>query len=430
MSLSDRLRGILKSGPPPVAPVAAVQRQSVNRRSIDSTLGGAWLEDNGGRCLMVERTIGADETYGASLVGTFADTVGRRSGHLNLFMRQAPSRLPLLFFDLETTGLSGGAATYAFLVGCGWFNAAGAFVTRQYVVADVGDERAVLQRAAEHFRDAGSLVSFNGKSFDAPLLEMRCAYHRLPWAGEGVPHFDLVHPARRFWGRGSLENAGCSLALLEQRQLRAARDRNVPGFEIPARYFNFVRTGDATLLEDVLEHNRRDLLSLAGVTASLLELIDAGAEAVDDAAAALALGRTYSDVRLDEPARAAFRRAVELAEEHRVSADVRIEALRGLAIAERRARNFAGAAACWRRLLTDRACPSRITREAAEALAVHHEHRERDLAAARSFAMQSLTGNAGATWNRAVAHRVCRLDRKMRAIEPAAARLWEEPSPQ
>jgi len=346
---------------------------------------------------------------------------------MDLFMRPTSARLPLLFFDLETTGLSGGAGTYAFLVGCGWFNDASAFVTRQYLVADMAEERGVLERVGTHVRDAGSLVSFNGKSFDAPLLELRCAYHRLPWAGSGVPHFDLVHPARRFWGRGALESVGCSLTSLEQRQLCATREGDVAGFEVPARYFNYVRTGDAAPLAAVLEHNRRDLLSLAGLTASLLELIDGGVQAVNDAAAALALGRTYADARFEEAARAAFRRALDLADGHAVMAALRIDILRWLAIAERRGRNFPAAAACWRRLLNDRACPEHLRREAAEALAVHHEHRERNFAAARSFALQSLTGNARASWNQAIAHRVNRLDRKLRAVEPAAATLWAEP---
>jgi uncharacterized protein YprB with RNaseH-like and TPR domain len=371
--------------------------------------------------------MGADEPYGGGRVGAFADTLQRHCRHLDLFMRPLSAPLPLLFFDLETTGLSGGAGTYAFLVGCGWFNQAGDFVTRQYFVADLADERAVLERVAAHVRGAGSLVSFNGKSFDAPLLELRCAYHRLPWAGSGVPHFDLVHPARRFWGRGALESVGCSLASLEQRELHATREGDVAGFEIPARYFNYVRTGDAAPLVAVLEHNRRDLLSLAGVTASLLQLIDGGVQAVNDAGAALGLGRTYVDVRLEEPARCAFRRALDLADAQGTSAALRIDILRWLASAERRTRNFGAAAVCWRRLLNDASCPEHIKREAAEALAVHHEHRERDFAAARSFALQSLKGNARAAWNQAVAHRVNRLERKLRAVEPAAAMLWAEP---
>ena len=118
-----------------------------------------------------------------------------------------------MFFDLETTGLSGGAGTLAFLVGCGWFDADGAFVTRQYVLARSGDERPMLQVLADQFATAGSLVSFNGKSFDAPLLESRFLFHRLEWLGGRLPHLDILHPARRFWRAEPVggEVSSCSL---------------------------------------------------------------------------------------------------------------------------------------------------------------------------------------------------------------------------
>ena len=106
-----------------------------------------------------------------------------------------------MFFDLETTGLSGGAGTLAFLVGCGWFEDDGAFVTRQFLLARHADERMLLEAVAAELARAGALVSFNGKSFDAPLLESRYLFHRLPWSGREMPHVDVLHPARRFWKR-------------------------------------------------------------------------------------------------------------------------------------------------------------------------------------------------------------------------------------
>ena len=87
-----------------------------------------------------------------------------------------------MFFDLETTGLSGGAGTLAFLVGCGWFDDDGGFVTRQFLLARHADERALLEAVAAELARAGALVSFNGKSFDAPLLETRYLFHRLDWS--------------------------------------------------------------------------------------------------------------------------------------------------------------------------------------------------------------------------------------------------------
>ena len=165
-----------------------------------------------------------------------ADTVGRRSGHLNLFMRQAPSRPPLLFFDLETTGLSGGAATYAFLVGCGWFDAGGAFVTRQYMRCRCRRRTAVLTWPPTFRVPAASSASTASRS---TRRCSKCAVPTIVCHGPArvVPHSISSSGAPVLGPQPARERrllAGAS----EQRQLRAARDRDVPGFEIPARYFN------------------------------------------------------------------------------------------------------------------------------------------------------------------------------------------------
>ena len=120
------------------------------------------------------------------------------------------------------------------------------------------------------FRDAGALVSFNGKSFDAPVLETRYLFHRLGGRSAQLPHVDMLHPARQFWqrdgdGRTGDGESGCSLVRARRACARRPRAGDVPGFEIPARYFQFMRTGDARPLAAVLEHNRLDLLSLAGL---------------------------------------------------------------------------------------------------------------------------------------------------------------------
>src|SRR5207344_2229183 len=89
------------------------------------------------------------------------------------------------------------------LVGCAWFDDDGSFVTRQFLLVRHADERLLLEAVAAELGRAGALVSFNGKSFDAPLLEGRYLFHRLPWSGRAMPHVDVLHPARRFWRPGS-----------------------------------------------------------------------------------------------------------------------------------------------------------------------------------------------------------------------------------
>src|SRR6266511_2693124 len=261
-SLSDRIRGIVAPGP--IGP-GLHQRLAPSFQSPDlSCLNGEWRDG----CFVVERRWEPAARHGREAVGTFAECLEDASADAALYSVDAKG--PFLFFDLETTGLSGGAGTHAFLVGCGWFEE-GAFVTRQFLMTRYADERPMLERVAGELTRGGALVSFNGKSFDAPLLETRYLFHRLAWPGNGAAHVDVLHPARRFWGEGE-----CSLGALERQVLGTRRAGDIPGFEIPARYFQFVRSGDARPLTAVLEHNRLDLLSLAALTSRACDLARTG----------------------------------------------------------------------------------------------------------------------------------------------------------
>ncbi len=260
---------------------------------------------------------------------------------------------------------------------------------------------------------ATGVVSFNGKSFDLPLLETRYLFHRMQTPFAGLPHVDMLHPARRLWRASDDEAAGtmasCRLSVLEQALCGVAREGDVAGFEIPARYFNYVRSGDARSLEAVFEHNRLDLVSLALLTARASRLLDEGPDAARTAREALGLGRLYERGELWDLACEAYTRAIGL------PADVltRAEALRSYAVLCRRQRRFVDAASAWQRLVDLRRCPPHIMREATEALAVHHEHRIRDLRVARQFALQSLRLEATVSRRHAVRHRLARLERKL-----------------
>jgi len=395
--------------------------------TIEGVLGGEWRNREQARSFVVRRRFDPDAAYGRSRVGEFGSRLSEAQRGASLLANGAP-RVPFMFFDLETTGLSGGAGTHAFLVGCAWFDADGAFVIEQHLMTDYAAERGMLTFVAEDLARAGALVTFNGKSFDAPVIETRYLFHRLSSPCSQIPHVDVLHPARRFWGGDPL--LGCSLIALERQLLGAQRVGDVPGVEIPGRYFQFIRTGDAQPLAEVFEHNRLDLLSLAGLTARLLALVTDGPGKTDDEREALALGRIYERAN-DTRAEAAYERALELATgalqrggRRRSGAEgalspqgVRIEALRALALTLRRARRFAEAAVRWRQLVDLPGCPQPIRREATEALAIHHEHRERDLSAARMFALKSLEVGAETAWGDAVRHRLARIERKMMVSE-------------
>ena len=458
-SLADRIRGIVRphaageTGLPllPAHPNLTNPPDSVDPPDpsgpravpvLERALDGQWRDG----CFVVEQRRAPASRHGKEAVGQVAARLDQTAADAALLTHGKPAEPPFLFLDLETTGLSGGAGTLAFLVGCGWFDGDGSFVTRQFLLTRFQDERALLERVAAELATAGALVSFNGKSFDAPLLETRFLFHRLDWSGGRLPHVDVLHPARRFWtpGRGSPKGLpyasdehdavlqpfraaeGCSLQRLERQIVGARRSGDIPGFQIPARYFQFVRSGDAAPLRTILEHNRLDLLTLAALTARLLHLTRTGPDGARDAREALALGHVYASAGLDDRARDAYRRALARCRSPRGAYDlVRIDALRRLACACRRGRLFDDAAECWLELLEIRGCPPLLEREATAALAIHNEHRRRDLGAAKEYALRTLEAGEAPAWKAAAQHRIARLDRKLTLAQESRTLLFE-----
>ena len=409
MSLADRVRGILKPPEGTDLPEAGVVRacRPVSQGSAEQAIGGEWRTGSGGRHFVVERRFDATRQHGRGSVSDLADRLREHAAYASLLAGGAAPRLPFLFLDLETTGLSGGAGTFAFLVGCASFTNNGVFVAKQHLMISPADEPAMLHAVANELESAGALVSFNGKSFDAPVLETRYLFHRLAWPAARLPHVDALHPARHFWS----EPGGCSLTTLESQVLGARRTGDVSGMEIPARYCQFLRTGDARPLGAVLEHNCLDLLSLAGLTARLLELLAGGPSSTRSAREALALGRMYRRSGMDSRAHEAFVRALELTSAG--WSDVHTAALHELALSDRHARRYEDAAVRWQALVDSVHSPALVRRAAAEALAIHHEHRVRNLSAARTFALKSLETPGGPAWRDAVRRRLTRIDRKL-----------------
>jgi tetratricopeptide (TPR) repeat protein len=228
--------------------------------------------------------------------------------------------------------------------------------------------------------------------------------------------------------RAGAAGEGCRLTTLERALFDVRRVGDVPGFEIPLRYFQFLRTGDAGLIEDVLEHNRLDLISTAAVMAHALGLAREGPDACRDGREQLGLGRLYE--RAGDRDRAV--RAYELAaRETNDDRDVRRHALARLASMLRREARFDEAADAWTGVLaladadsyeSGAASFGALERRAVEALAIHHEHRARNLTSARRYA-QALRSAATGRARTDADHRLGRLDRKLKAAEPSLD--WE-----
>jgi uncharacterized protein YprB with RNaseH-like and TPR domain len=174
-----------------------------------------------------------------------------------------PTRL--LLFDTETTGLAGGTGTRAFMIGVAdWHD--GQFRERQLLISTLAAESAMLDCFASWLRPDSVLVSYNGKSYDAPLLKTRFRLHQRICPLAHLTHLDLLHPVRRRW-RGVWEN--CRLATVERQLLRVVREDDLPGSEAPAAWLGFLRGGSAAPLHRVAHHNSQDLRSLGGILGHL-----------------------------------------------------------------------------------------------------------------------------------------------------------------
>ena len=175
-----------------------------------------------------------------------------------------------IFLDTETTGLAGGAGTYVFLVGVGYFEG-DQFCVRQYFMRDYNEERALLSALNDLLANFKAVVTYNGKTFDLPLMESRYIMSGMKMSLKDPYHFDLLYPARRLWKR-RLEN--CSLSTVEREILKVIRDDDVPGYLIPEIYFSYLRTKDARALKQVFEHNLQDILSLVALVSRMCFLVE------------------------------------------------------------------------------------------------------------------------------------------------------------
>jgi uncharacterized protein YprB with RNaseH-like and TPR domain len=167
----------------------------------------------------------------------------------------------VLAFDTETTGLAGGTGTRAFMIGAAHWHGDALHVRQLYITAMSG-EPAMLRAFAEWIDPSTVLLSYNGKSYDAPLLATRYRLARMPNPLSGLAHIDLLHPMRRRY-RHVWEN--CRLATAERQLLDVLREDDLPGSEAPRAWLSYLRGGASTNLKRVAEHNRQDLLSLAGL---------------------------------------------------------------------------------------------------------------------------------------------------------------------
>jgi hypothetical protein len=287
----------------------------------------------------------------------------------------APDLARAAFVDAETTGLAGGTGTYAFLVGLGTFED-GSFRLRQFFLAHLGGEAAMLAAVSDVLASRRAIVSFNGRRFDLPLLETRFTLSRIPPMGLGLPHLDLLYPARRLFRR---RLSSCRLTYLEEALLGVQRGDDLPSWMIPSLYFDYVQP-----LSAVFRHNALDILSLVALLAHLGRLVSGKPPADPDDCFALA--RWDDSERRLADAVPLYETALGCSSQQ----DMRTVSLRRLARLYRRLGRWDDLA----RVMQEEAGGDRPPSHRLEALvelAKLEEHRHRDYAAAEILAQQALT---------------------------------------
>jgi uncharacterized protein YprB with RNaseH-like and TPR domain len=294
-----------------------------------------------------------------------------------------------LFLDTETTGLAGGTGTYAFLVGLGWWDADG-LQTEQLFMRDFAEEHSVLHELAARIAERPILVTFNGKSFDWPLLENRFTMTRAIPTPRLAAHLDLLHPARALWKLrlGSVRLVELERHVLDAPRLGWHREDDVVSALIPQHYFDYLRGGPAEPLIGVVRHNQMDLRGLAALFGKI-DMLLAEENRPDQEVDSLDLfGLSRFLQRRGDPdrAHAACAQALNLG----LPAEFRPQARRELALLAKRRGDHESAAALWHELAAELNGNDHDGIHACEQLAIHYERRVRDFARAAEFAQLAL----------------------------------------
>ena len=360
--------------------------------------GGRIEENEAGSYFVVDQVYPFSYKHGTVEIGRILD---HSPTHLIDYVNEAlpDSFRDCLLIDTETTGLAG-AGTIAFMIGVGFFDGE-AFVVRQYFARDFSDETALLLDLAELIERFPYLISFNGKTFDIPLLKTRFMMCRLDEPFSVLPHLDLLHPARRVWRR-RLQSV--SLGNLEDKLLGIGRTHeDVPGWMIPGMYHQYVQTGDAREMLRVFYHNRLDIVSMVTLAHTLCHLI-AAPDLAEHASDLYSLGKWQHDLGLPI-AEAYLRQAASMEADIETWHATLLEIGRILKRQDRRD----AAVPLWMQVAhtTDNIIDAHIE------LAKYFEWHDPDLSVARDWTIRAINLTTDSYFFELLDHRLKRLDRKL-----------------
>jgi uncharacterized protein YprB with RNaseH-like and TPR domain len=401
-SLADKLKslGVKTASSLPTPP-------KVVSHTIDFVVAGSFRATPRGEAFIAEQTFSEDYLHGKtspysvpsrSVISQWANDVRIAELPINKFA----------FLDTETSGMAGGTGTYAFLVGAARF-VDGKFVLQQFFLRDPSEEPAMLEALINFLAPCEALVTFNGKAFDAPLLATRYKMHRIPVPFKDYAHLDLLPLARRLW-RDRLPSR--ALKYLEEHVLGFTRTSDeVPGYEIPWLYFDYLRTQDARPLGGVFYHNAMDVVAMAALLSHMSELLaDPYNGRVEHGLDFIALGKLYEDLNHWDEAARLFERGLELG---LTESDFGV-AVRRLSILQKKRGDVDQALRLWEQAAEKGHIYAHIE------LAKYYEHKKRDAKSSLEWAKSArkeaeradLPGYIRKHWLDEIDHRLARLERK------------------
>ncbi len=389
---------------------------------LASLLPGAYLATNElGACLVLDHVYPSDYSHGHLRLGELLDISTKAPA--NFFGDRRLAELSFdefIFLDTETTGLMG-AGTFAFMVGIAFIEHDGdhsVFIVRQYFLRDQADEPAMLLFLAELLEDRPGLITFNGRSFDLPLLDNRYVMNRLDdqyGALVKQPHIDLLPPSRRLWRK---RIGSCSLSSLEKRILGITRTQeDVPGWMIPGLYMDYLRSGDATALLRVFYHNRIDMLSMVVLLIWITHHFE-DSQVIREPLDLISLAKWQSALGMAGEAEY----TLLMASEQEMPLEHFHLTWHELGLLLKRAGRRQEAAVHWQQIAVthvDGMTPGKIALEAHVELAKYFEWHQRDLKEAHRWTRQAISMTDDWTRSRSLLvmdelqHRLARLERKI-----------------
>jgi len=411
MDIKDKLRKLDSLSHQKTMSIA--QQVTSPTSNIEQVVAGKSIENEYGSFYLLEKVFPPEYRHGDICISNLLD---QSADHLPVIGKNTDfdkiDLSKLLFIDTETTGLSGGAGTCAFLVGLGFFEKR-QFRVLQYFMNDFHEEAAMLHEINQFVQEFECLVSYNGKSFDLPLLISRNVFQSMKPPFANMLHFDLLHSVRRLWKHRLTE---CSLLNTEHQIAHFSRTtEDIPGFLIPQTYFHYLRHKNAVPLKPVFYHNQQDIVAMAALLCKALTTVSNPYETCEHAFDILALGKLLENAnQYDE--------SIQLYEAYlRANKTSRFNSrfLFKIAFNYKKRGSFPEAAKIWQKCIQN----GRFHPVPYIELAKYFEHKKKDLEKAKKLAGKALAEmsvlqqlNLKPEWvdyKKDLLHRLTRLERKV-----------------